>query len=130
MLESEKEQGYYWAFDTKELTRGNIKERYDAYEVAVRNNILQIDNELFVKAQDGMIIAGLSRDDVKTSLKALEDEASRLFSKKTRRFAPKDFAWIHADPKVLGSLDDGDELDLDEVKKMLDDIVMKEEVDG
>ena len=43
MLESEKEQGYYWAFDTKELTRGSLKERYDAYEIAVRNNILQVD---------------------------------------------------------------------------------------
>ena len=43
LLESEKEQGYYWAFDTKELTRGSLKVRYDAYEIAVRNNILQID---------------------------------------------------------------------------------------
>jgi HK97 family phage portal protein len=43
LLEYEKEQGYYWAFDTKELTRGDMKERYDAYEVAVRNNILQVD---------------------------------------------------------------------------------------
>lgn len=43
LLEVEKEQGYYWAFDTKELTRGSLKERYDAYEIAVRNNILQID---------------------------------------------------------------------------------------
>lgn len=43
LLESEKAAGYYWAFDTKELTRGSMKERYDAYEVAVRNNILQID---------------------------------------------------------------------------------------
>jgi HK97 family phage portal protein len=43
LLESEKDEGYYWAFDTKELTRGSMKERFDAYEVAVRNNILQID---------------------------------------------------------------------------------------
>ncbi|MBQ6250178.1 phage portal protein [Ruminococcus sp.] len=43
LLEEEKEQGYYWAFDTKELTRGSLKERYDAYEIAVRNNILQVD---------------------------------------------------------------------------------------
>lgn len=43
LLESEKDEGYYWAFDTKELTRGSMKERYEAYEVAVRNNILQID---------------------------------------------------------------------------------------
>ncbi|MBR1592826.1 MAG: phage portal protein [Ruminococcus sp.] len=43
LLETEKEQGFYFAFDTKELTRGNILERYQAYEIARRNNILQID---------------------------------------------------------------------------------------
>lgn len=43
LLESEKKNGLYWAFDVKELTRGSLKERYDAYEIAVRNNILQID---------------------------------------------------------------------------------------
>ena len=43
LLEKEKEQGYYFAFDTKELTRGSIKERYEAYEFAVKNHILQID---------------------------------------------------------------------------------------
>ncbi len=43
LLESEKEQGFYFAFDTKELTRGNVLERYQAYEIARRNNILQID---------------------------------------------------------------------------------------
>lgn len=43
LLESEKEQGFYWAFDTKELTRGSMLERYQAYEIARRNNILQID---------------------------------------------------------------------------------------
>ena len=81
------------------------------------DNILQIDNEVFLKAQDGMIIAGLSADDVKNSLKALEDESGRLFTKKTRRFAPKDFAWIHADPEVAKALDEDNDLDLDEVKK-------------
>lgn len=43
LLESEKREGYYWAFDTKELTRGSMKERYEAYEIAARNNILQLD---------------------------------------------------------------------------------------
>lgn len=43
LLENEKEQGYYFAFDTKELTRGSIKERWEAYEIAVRNRILQVD---------------------------------------------------------------------------------------
>lgn len=43
LLESEKEDGYYWAFDTKELTRGSLLERMQAYEIAKRNNILQVD---------------------------------------------------------------------------------------
>lgn len=43
LLEKEKQQGYYFAFDTKELTRGSIKERWEAYEIAVRNRILQVD---------------------------------------------------------------------------------------
>lgn len=42
LLESEKES-YYFAFDTKELTRGNIKDRYEAYATALRNNFMQID---------------------------------------------------------------------------------------
>ena len=42
MLETEKDS-YYFAFDTKELTRGNIKERYEAYEIGLKNNFLQAD---------------------------------------------------------------------------------------
>lgn len=42
LLETEKDS-YYFAFDTKELTRGNIKERYEAYEIGLRNNFLQAD---------------------------------------------------------------------------------------
>lgn len=83
------------------------------------DNILKLDSELFIKAEGDMIVAGLSADDVKASLKALGDEGTRLFSKKARKFAPKDFAWVHADPKVLEVLDDGDDLDLDEMKKYL-----------
>lgn len=42
LLESEKGT-YYWSFDTKELTRGNIKERYEAYKIGLEKNFLQID---------------------------------------------------------------------------------------
>lgn len=42
LLENEK-KSYYFAFDTKELTRGNIKERYEAYEIGLKNNFLQAD---------------------------------------------------------------------------------------
>lgn len=43
LLETEKNKGFYFAFDTKELTRGSLRERYEAYEIAVRNRILQVD---------------------------------------------------------------------------------------
>lgn len=42
LCEREKEE-YYFAFDTKELTRGNIEERYKAYEIGLKNNFLQVD---------------------------------------------------------------------------------------
>lgn len=42
LRESEKSL-FYWAFDTRELTRGNIKDRYDAYAVALKEHILQLD---------------------------------------------------------------------------------------
>ncbi|WP_072520452.1 phage portal protein [Gemella massiliensis] len=40
----EKEQGvYYFAFDTKELLKGNLKERFEAYQIAIKNNIMSMD---------------------------------------------------------------------------------------
>lgn len=42
LLEKEK-ASMYFAFDTKELTRGSIEERYKAYEIGLQNNFLQVD---------------------------------------------------------------------------------------
>lgn len=42
LLPSEK-GSFYFAFDTNELMRGSIKERYEAYEIGTKNGILQID---------------------------------------------------------------------------------------
>lgn len=40
----ENEQGkYYFAFETKELLKGNIKERFEAYQIAIKNNIMSMD---------------------------------------------------------------------------------------
>ena len=40
----EKEKGsFYFAFDIKELTRGNIKERFEAYGVALDKHFMQTD---------------------------------------------------------------------------------------
>ena len=42
LLENEKKT-HYFAFDTRELTRGNMKERFEAYEIALKEHFMQID---------------------------------------------------------------------------------------
>lgn len=42
LLESER-VAVYFAFDTRELTRGNIQQRYSAYATALQQNFLQLD---------------------------------------------------------------------------------------
>lgn len=42
LLESEKKD-HYFAFDTKELTRGSVSEKYSAYATALQNNFMQLD---------------------------------------------------------------------------------------
>ena len=46
----EKEKGlFYWAFDTKELLKGDIKERFEAYKTALESNFMQIDEVRFAE---------------------------------------------------------------------------------
>ena len=42
LLEGEKDHRYF-AFDTREATRGDIQTRYNAYAVALQNNFMQLD---------------------------------------------------------------------------------------
>lgn len=42
LLESEKRSRYF-AFDTRDLIRGNMKERFDAYAIAIDKHIMQVD---------------------------------------------------------------------------------------
>lgn len=43
LLPSEKEQSFYFAFDMKELIKGDIEKRFRAYEIAVKNGWMQVD---------------------------------------------------------------------------------------
>jgi HK97 family phage portal protein len=42
LLPSEKEN-HYFAFDTTELTKGSIEERFSAYDIAIKGGFMQID---------------------------------------------------------------------------------------
>lgn len=48
LLESEK-KSRYWAFDTKEIMRGSMKERFEAYKIGVDSNVLQIDEARYME---------------------------------------------------------------------------------
>ena len=46
----EKEKGtLYWAFDTKELLKGSMKERFEAYKTALDANFMQVDEVRFAE---------------------------------------------------------------------------------
>ena len=51
LLTEREKESFYFAFDTKELTRGSLKERYEAYALGLTNNFLQIDK---VRAKEDM----------------------------------------------------------------------------
>jgi HK97 family phage portal protein len=46
----EKEKGsFYWAFDTKELLKGDIKARFEAYKLAIDANFMQPDEARYME---------------------------------------------------------------------------------
>lgn len=51
LLEKEKsgEEVYYFAFDTKEMLKGDIKTRYEAYAIGIKNGFLQIDDARYME---------------------------------------------------------------------------------
>lgn len=48
LLESEKDF-FYWAFDTKELLKGDIRERFEAYKIAIDANFMQPDEARYIE---------------------------------------------------------------------------------
>ncbi len=51
LLPSEKEQSFYFAFDMKELIKGDIEKRYKAYEIAIKTGWMQIDEVRYLEDQ-------------------------------------------------------------------------------
>ena len=93
------------------------------------DNVLKIDNELFLKAVDGTIILGLSEDNIKSSINAIEHSDLRLFGEKAdfeRKFNDKDFLFFHVAPKTAKIID---ELDDDDDDKGDDDFNLEEYMD-
>ena len=48
LLEKEK-KSFYFAFDTKEIIKGDIKTRFEAYKTALESNLMQIDQVRYLE---------------------------------------------------------------------------------
>lgn len=49
LLLSTEKGSFYFAFDTKELLKGDIEKRFRAYEIATRNGIMQVDEVRYME---------------------------------------------------------------------------------
>ena len=74
LLKETEKKNLYWQFDTKELTRGSIRERYEAYKIGLEKNFLQIDE---VREKEDMEPLGI--DWVQMNLNTV------LYNPKTKR---------------------------------------------
>ena len=74
----EKEKGsFYFAFDTKELTRGDEKERFEAYAIALQNNFMQIDE---IRAKEDMPPLGFKWVRIGLQDVLLDMESGKVFT--------------------------------------------------
>lgn len=93
LLESEK-SSFYFAFDTKEMLKGDIKERFEAYKIAIESNFMQIDEIRYMED-----LPALGIDWIKLGLDSV------LYNPKTKEIYTPNTDSI----KKLGELKGGDD---------------------
>ena len=54
LLENEKEQGYFFAFETKDLLKGSAKERFETYKTAIESGVLTQNECRFMENYDNL----------------------------------------------------------------------------
>ena len=83
-LLSEEEKGtYYWQFDTRELTRGSILERYQAYQIGLDKNFLQIDE---VRAMEDMPSLGIEWLQLNLNTVLYKPKTKEIYTPNTNAF--------------------------------------------
>jgi len=114
LLESEKGE-LYWAFDTKELLKGSMKERYEAYKMALEAHFMQPDE---VRYEEDLPALGLTwiplglNDvlyDPKTKLIYTPNTNKQVKMGEALNEPPADPPQLPADPPKLGEPNDGGE---------------------
>lgn len=83
LLEKEK-KSYYFAPDTKELFKGSLKERYEAYQIAIKNGFKTRNEIRYMEdddAIDGLDMINLGLGDV-----LLNAETGEIYTPNTNKF--------------------------------------------
>ena len=84
-LLSEAEKGdYYFAFDTRELTRGDINQRYQAYATALSQNFMQLDE---VRALEDLPPLGVNFIKLGLNDVLLDPKTGTIYTPNTNAFA-------------------------------------------
>lgn len=87
LLEEEKEQGYYFAFDIKAFLKADTKSRYEAYKIGIDSGVLQIDEARYEED-----LPPLGLEFVKLGLQDV------LYSPKTNKiYTPNTKTWASLD---------------------------------
>lgn len=94
----------YWAFDTKELLKGDMKTRFDAYKVALDSNFMQIDE---VRYQEDLAPLGLSW--VKLGLQDVlyDPKTRRVYTPNTGQFSVMGEQTLNSPPKPPEKKEEG-----------------------
>lgn len=75
LTEAEKEAGFYFEFDTKEITKGDIKSRYEAYAIASKSGFLTKNEIRYEENRDpieGLDVISMGLGDVLYDTKTQE----------------------------------------------------------
>lgn len=83
LLEREKAD-HYFAFDTRELTRGDITQRYSAYATALSQNFLQLDE---VRAMEDLPPLGINFVKLGLNDVLLDPETGMIYTPNTNQYA-------------------------------------------
>ena len=81
LLEKEK-KSLYFAFDTKEIVKGDIKTRFEAYKIALDSNLMQLDEVRYLEDLEplGLNFIKLGLQDV-----LFNPETKQIYNPKTNQ---------------------------------------------
>ena len=93
LLDEDEKQTKYFSFDTRELTRGDIKERYEAYKVGLDSHFLQVDE---VRKQEDLEPIGFKWITIGLNDVLLDVKENKIYTPNTNALVDMNSAGVKA----------------------------------